>query len=574
MQVDADEVKTENNIVFFPIQPETSASVPVLPTFKKYVQFKACKMTSEFIQKFMNDLLVVNDLSELGELLAGKRQITFQHIVNVFNETAGVPKGLNPFSNPNDVVRLNKNQNRIRLKGRKGLYVSNPTTAEKNYSFNKISDISIDKYKINKKHEDNIENNKRGLNAVHDNGESNEIHLRMGKIVRKDEIIKPSIKKVKREKKRNKVNLDSVSDETKMDLNKYLDHGANSQKILKLIEMLNQSKRVYKSNDKPKININIFKMIKPGDTQSDEKDFAKQSEHSKLDNNQTSEGGVSSDSIEKRIELDNDKYNLALQVNSAETKDHNKTETTKKIQLLETNVNSESDSIENNKQSNAPKINETNKKQNEIKYLETDASEILSSEITNGLINKILDETTKSVETTTQKSKHYKSKHKKKKHKISKKNRGYDDDDSKGDQGKKATEKEEKKNEHGFDVGDFLGIKNKEEKNAKWEMDPDIKASISFEIKSDEDTNKKDKIEKSDPGSNVDDSIEINTKARNDVSYETPQKQDKNNLNYLKEPITSGIYNKGNKIKFRTGRRHNKNLRSINDRGDIDFQNH
>lgn len=457
----------ENNEAVIRTVPGTSTSASVFLTPKKELIFEPCKLPQKFVEKLKDtkNPREMHNSSKTEEKLLERKQeiiITKTKTIDIPVSTTDVPKELPTSGSPKDVVRFNIYKNRNRPAG---LYAYHPIAinndSSKTIGGGRIVYETTDEQKDTQEDEEEYDKRTK-ITAV------------------------PSVK-LKKMGRNNKIEnnvdeFDSVSAETKNELNDYLEHGTKSIKILNLIEIINQNKKAYKAvehNNKPNININIFKMIKPmKGLKTYEKDSGEVSKQSKIDNNESKfEEGASSDLIEKGNQFHNDKYHLEIETNSDETfknrinepnsakrimefknnnhldntnnkiielnmnasdssekKDNYKAET-KRIRLLETNLHSESDSIENRKSDNVYRIK--NNESNEIKQNnnhESDSSENLSDETPNNLINKIIEmeKTAQSVETKSKKSKHKTTKHKEDKHKKEENNPVIDSDESIG----------------------------------------------------------------------------------------------------------------------------------------------
>lgn len=395
----------EKNVVVESL-PGPTTTTPVFRPKNNEVDNEPCVLPPELLQKLRDskNFLILNSSSEIDdELLEGKEELIFTY--SPIHKTFDTPK---IFENVDNL----SNKNTIK-----------PTHIPYAMSKFKISEKNIGQGNDDDDGHANDENERNQENEVkiHQRAE-NEVDKFKTDIKNQKKIV--NIMDIIKQNKKSKADEpDSVSAETKKELNKYLEYGTKSKKILNIIKIIKQNKEHdgVENNNKPNININIFKMMK---TAADENDTGKKVKQSKSDINKIkTTKDLYTDSIEKKIELDNNKYNLE-KAKSSETVENkknklssksvernieynnnkyqlqntknkqekisktdvdetpsseieikdNKNTKRDKIKLLETNIHSDSDSIEN-------KNKESKKLQKEkIKYHESDSTEKLSSD--------------------------------------------------------------------------------------------------------------------------------------------------------------------------------------------------
>lgn len=391
--------KDKENFTVLSVVPETS--IPVRPSKKKIVNHEPCVMPMELLEKLKDskNLLVLDKSTEIDdEILQGYEELIFT------NDPADIT-----IDTPQSIKQINLSKKKRTIPK----YISKAMSKLER----SLSDISSS----------NVENDEYDYDSSQDNEKE--------KDVKGEKAIKKKQKKIRdilRKNKKNTDELDSVSVETKNELNKYLEYGIKTKKIKDIIKIIKQNKNQedLENNNKPNININIFKIMKAtADNDDDDIDSKK---ISKIGNNKVkATENVNSYSIQKEIEHDNNKYNSEKAISDETVHDkksnnntesverntklnsdkyksdhtnikiHNSNETkiddsknkikplekAKKteIKLLKTNVHSESDSIEN-------KDKKSEKKQKKkIKYHESDSTEKISAEKSDDTL-KLLDE--------------------------------------------------------------------------------------------------------------------------------------------------------------------------------------
>lgn len=400
-----DQTKNDEKEKVLPVGPGTMKSTPVFSSKRINVSKEPCYISKELFQRLKDtkNLFILNNSTEIDdEFLKGKEELIF--INNALGKTMIAPKNIKDTINENIIAST---------------YIPNAMSDVEN----SIKDIGrgVVENDLNE-YGNSQENEKKSYQ-----GGENEVTKPKSDIKQQRKII--NIMNIIRQNKKSKTDeLDSVSVETKNELNKYLEFGTKSKKILDIIKMIKQNKKfkAVESNDKPNININIFKMMK-ATPDINKNDFGMKIKHSKTnknktkhpnsesiekkietDNNEYNSGKaksteteknkkrilVTSESVEKNIEYNNDKYNPHYTNNNKymnqtkvdESKNKvkpNKKSKTNKIKLLETNVRSESESIEN-------KNKESKKEQKKkIKYHESDSTEKVSAETANDAFNVI-----------------------------------------------------------------------------------------------------------------------------------------------------------------------------------------
>lgn len=408
----------EEKIIVIPVLPGSSTSTPLFRVTEKEEIYEPCVLTPELSQNLTDskNLLILNNSTEIDDALLKRKD----------EPTNDAPKSIKEVGNlsNNNTTRPAQIPN-----GRSKIIKSIKNIGEG------IVDGYLNEY----------ENSQEKKGENHQKADNEISKLKSG-VKNQKEILK--IKDIVKQNKKNRAyEPDSVSAETKNELNKYLESGSKSKKIIDIIKIIQQNKqhKSIENNNKPNININIFKMTK---TNTDDNDSGKKTKHSKTDNQINTSEIYDYESIEKKIELNNKNYNLEKAKSSETVEDKesverdieynnkyhshktknkkDKTNQTKiaetessgkgikadnnakinKIKFLETNVHSESDStnIENrNKESNQ----EQKKK---IKYHESDSTEKLSGETANdtsNVINENYKELLESVEISNNKKSNY-----------------------------------------------------------------------------------------------------------------------------------------------------------------------
>lgn len=400
---DRAKMDAEEKFVTVPGHPGSTTLTPVLLTTKTEVDSEPCVLPPDLLQKLIDskNLLVVNNSSEIDdELLEGKEEL-------IFIKTIDAPESIKQMVNTSNISVTN--------------------------AINSL-EMPIKRNGIIDRHKNKYETSQKAKEANHHSAQKKKKKFRSD--LKKQRKIKDIMDIIRHNKKNSTDEPDSVSAETKNELNKYLENGTKSKKILDIIKFIKQNKKHdgAEKNNTPNININIFKMMKAvteavNDTIRTTTDSDSDTIEEKIDLDNTKfnsekkkstetvenkNKNINSASVERNIEYNNKKYNLHnAKHNKAKLKSTNinkKSNKAKinKIKLLETNIHSESDSIED-------KTTKSKKEQaQKIKYDESDSAQKLSGEVANDTSN-VINENSKELSESDEISNHNISKHDKEK---------------------------------------------------------------------------------------------------------------------------------------------------------------
>lgn len=473
--------------VIVPDHPGSSTLTPVFSTTKQVVDNEPCVLPPEISQKLKDskDLIIVNNSTEIDdELLEGREELIFTKIIDT------------PTSIKEIVNLSNKN-------------VTN-TISKLEMPIKSIGSGVLDS------HENEYETSNENITEIQQNAEKERRKFRADLTDQRSII---NIMDILRQNKRTD-EPDSVSAETKTELNKYLEFGTKSAKVLDIIKFIKQNKKHdgVEKNNTPNININIFKMMKAVTDVGDNYPPKKKYGYKVVNDTIKTTVDLYSDSIEKKIERDNNKYNLdkTTSTETVETKKNkldsasverkiennnkeydlhntkpknnelnetnisevessekqtkgNNTAKVSKIKLLETNVHSESDSIQE-------KYKESNTEQTKkIKYHESDSTEKLSGEMATDTFN-VINENYKELSESDQISNHSISNH----------NKERDNSDDTSDNSDEIKIIPTDKNENKQTDGTTLKPKKKMKKDYTYMQGPHTLGGnyLSYEVKS------------------------------------------------------------------------------------------